>query len=370
MKHLLFIWIVGILTLATVAQEDLQPRSYRLGFTPFPYDLTMEAVNFVYDHLAEDADLVLHHFDNGIPWQEALEDAPFPDALMEDWRARKAFTPENTPILLSVTPISITRDSLALYRAEQEDMPLPPPWDGYRFNHPDVKEAFYNYVRRAIDFFDPAYVVMGIEANLLLTNAPQLWEDYVELHQETYTRLKADYPDLPLMVSVVGTAYFEAYSPEYDEAAQRQAWQEQLYDYTDYFAVSWYPYMSALMTNDVPETVYDELFALAGDKPIAIAESGFPAEDLVLAGLGITMPSSVEQQASYMADLLAQADEHEFVFLVNFVLRDYDALFQYIEDNDLNRIWRDTGLYDETGQARPALALWKEALSRPYNGDS
>ncbi|RMG79478.1 MAG: hypothetical protein D6712_19620 [Chloroflexi bacterium] len=71
-----------------------------------------------------------------------------------------------------------------------------------------------------------------------------------------------------------------------------------------------------------------------------------------------------------MAGLLTQADEHQFVFLVNFVLRDYDALFQYIEDNDTNRIWRDTGLYDEAGQARPALGLWKEALSRPYSGTS
>ncbi|RMG83648.1 MAG: hypothetical protein D6712_12735, partial [Chloroflexi bacterium] len=252
MKRLLLIWFIGIFALAVSAQEDPQSRSYRLGFTPFPYDLTIEAINFVYDRLAEDADLVMHHFDSGIPWQEALEDAPFPEALMEDWQARKTLTPENMPILLSITPISITRDSLAPYRGEQEDMSLPPPWDGYRFNHPDVKAAFYNYMVRAIDFFDPTYIVMGIEVNLLLTNAPQLWDDYVELHQETYTRLKTQYPDLPLMVSVFGMAYFETYASEHDEAAQRQAWQEQLYDYTDYFAVSWYPYMSALMTSGVP----------------------------------------------------------------------------------------------------------------------
>jgi len=42
---------------------------------------------------------------------------------------------------------------------------------------------------------------------------------------------------------------------------------------------------------------------------------------------------------------------------VNFVLRDYDALWQQIGGNeDLTIAWRDTGLYDEAGAARPALS--------------
>ncbi len=52
--------------------------------------------------------------------------------------------------------------------------------------------------------------------------------------------------------------------------------------------------------------------------------------------------------------------------MVNFVLQDFDALWQKTGANDAGAVWRDTGLYDENGKARAALSTWRAALARPY----
>ena len=111
---------------------------------------------------------------------------------------------------------------------------------------------------------------------------------------------------------------------------------------------------------------FDRLFALAGDKPIAISETGYPAQTLELQDAGLTFPSTPEKQHAYITGLLAQADAYDLQFIVNFVLRDYDALYDAIGGGDLAAIWRDTGFYDENGLGRPALEAWQQTLARPY----
>ena len=114
--------------------------------------------------------------------------------------------------------------------------------------------------------------------------------------------------------------------------------------------------------------MYDDLFSLS-DKPIAITETGFPAEDFSIMGGSLTFESNPAKQDRYITQLLAQADRRGFVFIINFVLRDYDALFDKTGGGDNNIAWRDTGLYDEDGHPRPALETWLAALARPYRGD-
>ncbi len=348
----------------TSAQEDDHPRPFLLGFTPFPYDISIEAVIFSYQTIATDADLIAHHFDDGIPWPEALSGEPYSPELMEEWQTRLDNTSPGHQIYLAITPITIQRAGLAWYRGAEGDMPLPPPWDSYDFNHPDVKTAFLNHAVNAVEFFDPDFLAIGIEVNLLLDNSPEQWDAYVELHQYVYTELKGLYPDLPVFVSVVGLHMLEGYVDETDPAAQREVFLD-IADYTDIFALSIYPYMTRYLAGDLPETMFDDLFSLS-DKPIAIAETGYPAQSFSIWDGALTFEGSPEKQDAYFTGLLQAAQEREFVFVVNFVLRDYDALWEKIGGGDLNSLWRDTGFYDEDGVPRPVLETWRSYLAQPY----
>jgi len=65
-----------------------------MGFTPFPYVIRLEAVEYAYGRIAVDADLIAHHFDNGVSWVEALSGEPYSDNIINDWKFRLANTPE------------------------------------------------------------------------------------------------------------------------------------------------------------------------------------------------------------------------------------------------------------------------------------
>ena len=52
------------------------------------------------------------------------------------------------------------------------------------------------------------------------------------------------------------------------------------------------------------------------------------------------------------------------------MIRDYDQLWKLMAENNADEIfksWRDTGLINEDGDPRPALAYWDKWLSLPYN---
>jgi hypothetical protein len=47
-----------------------------MGVTPWPYDFTAAAQQYTYETIGAHTDLVAHHFDEGIPWPEALAGEP------------------------------------------------------------------------------------------------------------------------------------------------------------------------------------------------------------------------------------------------------------------------------------------------------
>ena len=167
MKYCLVILTAFVLVSCSLKDETVNPaggnRNYYLGFTPYPYDVTTEAQDYVYNKISKDADIINHHFDDGIPWNEALYNQSFNSNITNDWAYRKAKTPAGHKVIVSITPINTSRDGLALYKGAQPNMTLPAPWNGYNFNNPYVEEAYINYCRRVIDYFNPDYLVIGIE---------------------------------------------------------------------------------------------------------------------------------------------------------------------------------------------------------------
>jgi hypothetical protein len=366
---LVFLTLLSLSVNPALTQDETRP--FYMGFTPFPYEISLDAVTYTYDRIAQDADLIAHHFDNGVPWVEALNGDPYGDNIWGDWELRRSRTPEDHQVLVTISPINFSRTGLATYRGEQDDMPLPAPFDGYGFDHPDVEKAFLKYAEDILTYFNPDYFLIGIEVNLLMKLRPDLWDSYVALHRSIYTQLKATHPDLPIMISMTGIDLLEGYT-DVDHAGQVQALND-LIDYTDLLGISLYPYMTAYMTNSIPTEIFDQLAALT-DKPIAITETGYPAQDFGInaeEGLRLEFDSDETKQADYIRLLLEAAREHQFRFIINFVLRDYDALWQQIGGReDLTIAWRDTGLYDEAGGERPALAIWREYLQMPVSPNS
>ncbi len=348
-------------------ENEPETRNFYMGFTPFPYDNSLEAINYSYNKLATEADIINHHFDNGVPWDAALNEAPFHQNIMDDWTFRKNNTGENHKVYVSVTPLNFLRNGLASYRGETDNMELPAPWDSYPFNHVNVRTAYFNYCKRIIDFFEPDYFNMAIEANLLYVNNPSKWSEYILMHQYVFSQLKSAFPDLPIFTSVAGAYLLPGFFDGNDHVQQRLAVM-QLLDYSDYYGISFYAYLTNYLGNRYPDNTFPELFSIS-TKPLVVAETGYAAQTFSMdAGAGqVTIESDPTKQQRYIDDLLYYAERHKALFVINFLIRDYDQLWQQIgSPTDLTIAWKDSGFYDENGEPRPALNSWKSFLSRKY----
>lgn len=337
-------------------------RPFRQGFTPYPPDVTEEAIAWTYAGIATTADLIAHHFDNGVPWDEALRGLPYPPLVANEIARRLALTPPGMPVYLAVTPISNLRDGLALAWTDQGAVPLEEPWASRSFDHPAVRKAFFRHCVRMIDTFDPDYFAYAVEIDLLARLAPESFQAFRKLLRSTYRKLQARYPELPIFFT------FTLGQPGHWEEVRSVV--EPLLPYTDVLAVSTYPYLAAGLDGrpqNIPEDWFSQARDLAPEKPFAVAETGFTAEPVDLPTLGVHLPGRKAWQKRYVKALLGELTRLDASFVVWFVLGDYDKLWERAEEmgaSELFKAWRDTGLYDERLHRRPALKIWKRYLRR------
>jgi hypothetical protein len=64
--------------------------------------------------------------------------------------------------------------------------------------------------------------------------------------------------------------------------------------------------------------------------------------------------------------MLSESQQKRALFVIWFTLRDYDALWNALpaERKPTGIVWRDTGLYDESGGERSAMGIWRDWYTR------
>jgi hypothetical protein len=347
----------GSATSAKGFPHSLEQRAFRMGFTGFPHDFTLEAVSEARQFLRENGDLIAHHIE-GLPWAEALKNLPFSKALLDEWEGKKAATPPRGKVYLAISP---GRGDL---KVAEKGLPLPAELKGKSYEDQLVQQAFLNYCRRAIEFFKPDYLAIGIEVNEIYQAGADKWRAYTNLHQYIYQELKREHPTLPIFASFTLHGMLNLRGKARD--GMLGAFQE-IMPCNDFVAVSFYPFIAGGSTN------YSEALAWMTanfdryKKPYAVAETGEAAERLVFPKSGQVIGGTAEKQAAYYQALLALAQARQFKFVVSFIHRDYDALWEKIQGNspEFFMAWRDCGLVDEKGNQRPAYAIWKRYFGLP-----
>jgi hypothetical protein len=339
-------------------------RPYRMGFTPWLYDATTAARDWTFERIGAEGDIVSEHMEEGVPWNEMLGGQAFSGTYLAELEGRRSKKPAGQRVLVQINPLDTGRTGLAPYRSDGVAQPLPAPWNAYPLNHANVKAAYLNYALRMIEFFQPDYLGIGIEVNLLAINSPGSWAAYVDLHRHVYTEVKRLHPALTVLASVFCVPFFPEWTSPYVGVSQSQAL-EDLEPYVDLVAFSVHPFMSALLAETFPDDYMDRLFARTS-KPVAVSESSYPAQ-VWSTSSGLTFNGSTAKQDAFLRKLLDACDRHRARFVIWFAIRDYDALWEgVLGKSELALVWRDTGLYDEAGVDRPSIRTWRAALAVPY----
>lgn len=340
-------------------------RAFDMGFTTWPYDATPAAVNFVYTEIPVRGDFIAHHLDGGIPWQEALDGAAYDPAVDAEIQGRLDNTPANQRLYLAISPFNGGRDGVAGNWGAGTNEPLAAPWGARDFDSPEVIAAYTNFARDMITRFQPTYFNLGIEASELLVNDLDRFNRYVTFATQVATTLRADFPNLQLMISVA------LKSPGSAGAQTIEANIEPLINLVDVVGISVYPYVFFDHADkgdpaNLPVNWFSQIQNIANGKPIAVAETAWIAERLEVPTFGVDVMANAQNQADYLTELFAEAEAADAEFIVWWTLVDFDALWNSVLGQDpVARIWRDTGLFDDSLNSRPALDTWQQQLALP-----
>lgn len=340
-------------------------RGFRMGFTPFPYAATAEAIDDVYAKLQANGDVIAHHLDGGVPWPEALAGTPYDLAVEAELADRLARTGPGDVVYLAITPMNSKRSGLADYWGASQGLPRPGEWAARDFDTPEVIQAFVGYALDLIDRFGPMWFNYGIEISELAISDPDAMDRLVTFASQVYPQIKAAHPELPTFVSV---AFKGPGSPQAAEIRDAFA---RLLPYSDYVGVSVYPFVFFGHPNagdpaNLPADWLRQARDLAPDKPLVVAETAWIAEPLLIPEFGVNTAADAQDQNDYVERLLSEADALGAELVIWFFTVDFDSLWEGLLGRDpVARIWRDTGLWDETLAPRPALSTWQAWLDRP-----
>jgi len=339
-------------------------RSFQMGFTPWLYEASITAQNLVYDQIQNNGDIVSHHLMSGIPWQEAFDQTPYPQAVENEISTRLSKTRTGKSVYLSIDSLNGPRTELAPNWGDSENEPREGVWATRNFSSPEVITAYGNFALDMIARFDPDYFNYSVEVSGLMFNSPSNFDTFVVFSEAIYNRIKSVHPNLPMLVSL------SLKTPGNAEMIITRDSFSRIANFVDVVGVSVYPYafydhVNKGNPNNMPVDWLSQITILAPGKPMAITEVAWAAENLVLPSFGIDLSITINDQSRFLDILFSEADLNSALFIIWFSIDDYDTLWETVlAKGDVARIWRDTGLYDENLNARPALDKWQKWYQR------
>ncbi len=359
---------------ASVARAQSVERPFRMGFTPAPASREPGNLQDAFQKVAAFGDIASLFLHDGIPWPIALvtdDLAAYPPLLRDyllAYQAARRLLPNHQIVVSSNVIHHFHYDGIAPYWGDAPNLPLPPDWVGRPFNDDAVKRAALNHLSLLVRMFEPHYLTIGVEVNLLFSRRPLDWPAYTELHRFLYRNLKERFPEVNVNCSVlyenlVGYGIdaenlrrdLGLSGPELiiDAAAG-------LRDATDGFGVSTYPFM--IYGLEPPDGYYDLAALLAWERglPLWIEQTGHPSRPLPVGD--IVIPGSEEAQEAFIAFILERAVRYDARYVVNWIPRDYGNS----RGADLvSQTWAHTGLWREDNTPKLALRAWEAYRNLP-----
>jgi len=221
------------------------------------------------------------------------------------------------------------------------------------WSNEQAKELFSAMLVEHAGATQAPWVFIGNENSAYYEQDPQDYARWVAFYEDVYDRIKAESP-----TTRVGTIFnFEHLSGQGELAGwSTPRWEAlEAHDLSkiDALGLTVYPFLHHASPADVSADYLDPLFERIGDLPIAVTETGWPAEDL--GELQIPWEQSPEAQVDYL-DTLGGLLEGRDVPLVNWLF-----LHAMADPGDSSTDWQVFGsvsIRDGAGDERPVHEAW------------
>jgi len=336
--------------------EEIESRNFNMGFSTWPYGPKLSNQDSTYEFIGNHADIYSEHIDDRIPWSAWMNGTALPQAFVNNIQGRKDRKISNKKLILSVSLLNSSRSDLAFDFNDSL-----PAYDSLNQSH--IKNAYYKHLEYLIQELQPDYLVAAIEVNELRINTPNKWPAYKKLMHAVRDSLRQNYPKLSISESVTLHNWYN--TTINDSLNYFIDLSNYLNSNMNFAAISFYPFFKGLSNSVQFQQAFDFLHQQT-KLPIGFVETTQLAEDLIVPGLSLNIPSSETEQNQYLESLLSNAHRQDYEFVIWWTHRDYDELWKTFppELKDLGSLWKDTGILDENGNLRPAYKTWTAILNR------
>jgi hypothetical protein len=216
------------------------------------------------------------------------------------------------------------------------------------------------YEQMLVDFaqtYQPPYIFIGNESDEYYIEHPEDYARWIEFYNRAYDAIKAVAPD-----TRVGPIF------QYERMAgigQINNWTQAHWgavnchdlNRVDIIGLTIYPMFSAATPQEIPDDYLSPILERIGDTPIAITETGWPAD--YFGDRELPWQASPEMQVAYIEAL------DRILEGVNVEILNWAFLYPLGQGEDAGLVWELFGplaLYDRAGNPRPALAAWMDFL--------
>lgn len=329
-----------------------------MSFTYQPYDWSPEAFSDTHSFIQNNADATFFYFDDGVPWIESLNRDAFHENVSKDIHSKAKEAKKTRQVFVGTNFLGKDRATLAPYWKEKDSLELPDAWAQKTLDDPKVINAYTNYCKRMIETFEPDIYVYGMEVDSIMMDPNE--KNFRQLHiflDSVYKALKQEFPQTTLVLTFV-------LLPE-ENMQSKLEMIKALLPYTDVYAVSLYPYLFDGIAGDsskLSNNLFSQVRGYIGNKPFAVAETGFNAKDWKVLSRLIWIEGNETSQDNYLRFLLEESAKLEAVFINWWVPRDLDYLWKKMKaagaDSMLSQ-WNSNGLLDAHGNKRKSFYRWK-----------
>lgn len=327
-------------------EREGEPRQTALGLSALPGQQTITGYVQAFATAAEFADVVL--IQRTPPWEDFLpggtvsadtaDTTRFETELLDQYNHLGLF------FAIDPTDSLVARTRIAGLPAEVN------PADG--FSDERLRNAFLGYTAYVVANYEPDYLALGVEINMLYSrNRPQ-FDAFVELYRETYDAVKAARPETRVFPTfqfedLIGQAG-EIHAPQWEVLAPFAGKMDAL-------ALSTYPFRSFTTVADIPPDYYEQVKA-HWDGEVLVAETGHTSAPVD----GFAAIGSEEDQRAFVQRLAAEADAGRFSLVVWYASRDPG----FASEGPASKV-RWVGLRATDGTPKLAWDTWVTWTRRP-----
>ena len=324
-------------------------RNFQMGFSTWPYAPTLDAVEGTYEFIETHSDIYSEHIDSNIPWDAWINDTELPAEFVNEITGKASHRIDGKKLTLSVSLLNSSRTELAF----DFDGSIP---DYNALNDAQIEDAYFAHLSYITNQLNPDYLILAIEVNELLVNAPEKWDSYKLLMAEIRSRIKAEFPTLQISESIT---LHNFYNPDVENPNE---FIEEISNYAnslDLVTISFYPFFKGLKTKAEFQQAFDFLHEKI-TKPIAFSETSHLSEDLTVESFDLFIAGNQSEQNAYQEALFTNAQENDYEYLIWWAHRDYDELWETfpVEAKDLGKLWISTGIINEDGEEKESYATW------------